>query len=193
MAPTDAEVEQKLRAILASKEFQERVTDKYLEKLLAAAGRVFKAIGELSTLMQLAVVALCAALLALILFQLVKTYRGSAVRREQGRRSVSSQAAGPPSPEALADKAEALARDGRLREAARALQQAALVHSSQQKGLPWRPALSDGEWLALLGRTPALVSFTRRTQALAFGPAEDAQAFADAARELRLWLGGAAP
>src|SRR5581483_8474591 len=81
----------------------------------------------------------------------------------------------PTSDELLAD-ARYFRSQGRLREAARALQQARLVLECRRQSVAWRPTLADWEWIDLLGRPPALVDFTRATQKLAFGAAPTAPA-----------------
>jgi len=70
--------------------------------------------------------------------------------------------------ELLAD-ARRYKSQARLREAARALQQARLLLECRRQSVAWRPTLADWEWIDRLGRPAALVEFTRATQRVAFG------------------------
>jgi hypothetical protein len=82
-----------------------------------------------------------------------------------------------PTPASLAERAKALAAAGMLREAARALHQALLLHLCARAGIPWRPTVSDWEWLTRLPPSPSLAEFTRRAERLAFGREPDAKQF----------------
>jgi hypothetical protein len=81
------------------------------------------------------------------------------------------------SPDAIAERARHLAAQGRLRDAARALQQSLLLSMCLRRGLSWQPTLADWEWMGLLRASPVLVDFTRRTQLLAFGTKPERTAF----------------
>jgi hypothetical protein len=78
----------------------------------------------------------------------------------------------------LAQAARELARRGKLREAARALHQAALLSLTRRRGLAWKSELADWEWVAALGYGPELSEFTRLAQRLAYGVEPDQAGFA---------------
>jgi hypothetical protein len=71
----------------------------------------------------------------------------------------------------LAEHARALAARGRLREAARTLQQAVYRALADREGVDWDGARADWEWVARLGGESGLDAFTAQAQLAAYGTA----------------------
>jgi hypothetical protein len=194
--PSDADIGERLRQILASEEFQPRAVDRLGQWFaehdaeLSAWLASLHGVGRLFALLFLALAV--AALVWAIQAWLVPH---GAPRERQAVGSVAE--ALDATPAALLALARALADAGSLREAARALQTAALRAACDERELVWRPALSDGEWLSLLGPAEELVALTRATQHLAFGPGPTRAAFDACERAARGLLGtraaGSAP
>ena len=192
--PADAETRERLSAILAAPEFQQaqepawwRAVKKVFYALLGWLDRQPAALRWLLLL-------LAVALLVAIATHLFVTFRQ--VLREapltRGGRADVPTARTPTSDELLAD-ARALRAAGRLREAARALQQARLLLECQRRSLVWRPTLADWEWIEELGRPADLVEFTRATQTIAFGAAPSLPALEACEGRLVAALAGPSP
>ncbi len=177
MTPADREVAVRLRAILASPEFHPRASDWLRGRFEAAIQGVFQWLGGLSPAERWGLLALCLGGLAAIAVQVWLTVRPSA---PPGAKAIAAggRAEDGASPGTLVARADVLARDGRLREAARLLQEAALLRLSRESGLRWRADRSDWEWVAVLPAARGLPELTRATERVAFGPTADAAAFA---------------
>jgi hypothetical protein len=119
-----------------------------------------------------------------------RSYRGAlAPRRRTIRQDVLGEETSP-SPQKLLSRARALAEEGYLRDAARALQEAMLLQTSRERRVPWRSSLSDWEWIRLLHPSESVVDFTRATERLAFGPEPSRAAFDACARGVQSLLEG---
>jgi hypothetical protein len=176
-SPSDSQIAERLRAILDSPEFHKHFSDYATEEVTKALKAIFHWLKELSPELRWGLVAVCALLLAAIALQTWLLLRsGSRSLPVAGRRGVMDGEVGD-APEVIAARARALAASGRVREAARALQQAALLRLSRERGLPWRPELADWEWVAALRDVAGLGEFTRAAQRIAYGPDSDARGF----------------
>ena len=184
MEPSDADIAERLSRILASEEFQPEASDRllrWLSELDAKFGAWLSSLHGLGSVLALALGTLAVALL-------VWALQAWLVSPEVARRPSADGSAEPEldaSPASLLARARALADAGSLREAARALQAAVLRAACDQRELEWRPALSDGEWLSVLGPSEALVALTRATERIAFGPEPTRAAFEACDREAR--------
>jgi hypothetical protein len=171
-------VSEHLRAILNSSEFQEPLSSRAMHQLMHFLLAWFSWIGSLSTPALALIVAVCLAVLAAIAAQIWFAFRKNPSRPRKGGGIENLATVDPDlSPEAIAQRARALAGQGRLRDAARALQQSLLISLCLRRGLAWQPTLADWEWMDLLRASPGLVDFTRRTQLLAFGTKPEPAAF----------------
>ena len=174
MAPlTDAEIEDRLRVILESPAFDKKNWD-YVRIWF---DRFVSWLQGLSPEAKTALIIGCVILLAAFVGSLILSTDAPAVVGKRQDRALASPQAADHDLDALAVEARALAEAGKLREAGRALQQAAYMRLSRQRGLSWRPELADWEWVAVLGRGRTLREFTSLTQRLAFGPRPDAAIF----------------
>jgi hypothetical protein len=181
-SPSDAEIASRLRAILDAPEFHKHFSDYAMEEVTKTFKQVFHWLQGLSPLVRWWLFAACLLLLAAIALQTWLLLRSSGrALRETGRRRANDLDVGD-APEAIAARARKLAEAGRIREAARALQQAALLRLSRERGLPWRPDLADWEWVAALRDAPGLGEFTRSAQRLAYGPDPVLEGFASCDR-----------
>jgi hypothetical protein len=188
--PPDPEIARRLRAILDSSEFHKRFSDYITEELTKGFKAAFHWLKELTPWMRGWLTAVCILLLAAIALQTWLLLRSSKrTLRVPGRRSPMDIDVGD-DPEAIAGRARELAAAGHLREAARALQQAALLRLARQRGLPWRAELADWEWVALLRDAPGLGDFTQAAQRVAYGPQVDPQGFASCERLYAAVVGG---
>ena len=175
---SDADVAEHLRAILNSSEFQEPLASRATQQLLHLLRTWLDWVGALSTPTLVLIVAVCLAALAAIAVQIWFAFRKGPLRPRMGGQ-IDGLATSDPglSPEAIAERARALAAQGLLRDAARALQQSLLLSLCLRRGLAWQPTLADWEWMDLLHASSGLVDFTRRTQLLAFGTKPEPAAF----------------
>jgi hypothetical protein len=195
-SPSEAELTERLQAILASDEFRPRVSDdigRWLERLDEVL-RAWRGL-EGETTRVLSFVVLVSAL-AFIFWLVCKVFalRGLTLAPSTGNKSPAQ--AGPLPPTSALAQARALADAGRLREAARVLQAAVLHAACAERNLAWRPELSDGEWLELLRPSAEVVALSRSTERLAFGPDPTRAVFdasEQAARALLATFGAAQP
>ena len=169
--PADDEIRQRLAAILASPEFRKPEEPAWVRVLRKVWHALVAWLEHVPPMGRWAIAAGC--LLALIglgyyVFVTFQRLLREAPRTRQGRAGELAGARVPTSEELLAD-ARSYKSQGRLREAARALQQARLLLECQRQSVAWRPTLADWEWIDRLGRPAALVEFTRATQNVAFG------------------------
>ncbi len=175
--PPDGEIASRLSAILRSDEFHKRVSDylqEWLDRWLPGALHWLRTLPPGTRWLLFGV---CALLLGAIGVQLYLGLRTESAPVGWRRGARASLEVGE-EPEALLARARALSELGRWREAARALQQSALLRLSRAQGLPWRPELADWEWVACLPEVPGLAEFTRAAQRLAYGPDPDASGYA---------------
>jgi hypothetical protein len=186
---SDSEITERLKGILARPEFQPDAMDAFWRRV-RRWGHWFRIWLEgLGPLWRWGITAAAVALLLLILWHLIRGYRdaleapGSARAGDPGPRE-----AAPPDAARLAALARRLAEQGRLREAARALQQSVFVALCKGAGIPWNPAAGDWEWLEVLRARPELAEFTRRAQALAFGPQPTKEGFEACWARSQAWL-----
>ncbi len=176
-SPSDTEIADRLREILDSPEFHKRFSDYASEELIKGLKAIFHWLKELSPVMRWGLFAVCALLLVAIALQtwllLRSSGRGLRVASKRGALDLDVGEA----PEAIAARARQLAAAGKIREAARALQQAALLRLSRERGMPWRPELADWEWVVTLRDVPGLGEFTRVAQRVAYGPDSNPEGF----------------
>ena len=190
--PSDAETGERLRAILAAPEFQQSQDPAWWRACkrfaLALVDWLERQPAGVRWLLLLAL-----GLLAAIAIHLFLTFR-QVLREAPLTRSGSADLpiSRTPSSEDLLAEARALRLAGRLREAARALQQARLLLECRRRSVPWRTTLADWEWIEELGRPDALVEFTRATQTIAFGAAPSLPAVEACEARLLAELGGTA-
>ncbi len=177
-SPSDSEIAQRLHAILDTPEFHKRFSDYAMEELTKGLKVIFHWLQGLSPVMRWWLFAVCVLLLSAIALQTWLLLRSAkrSLRVASGRGRIALDFG--EDPETLAARSRKLAEAGRLREAARALQQAALLRLARERGLPWRPELADWEWVAALPGAPGLGELTRATQQLAYGPDPRPEGFA---------------
>jgi len=170
MAPTDAGIAARLRAILSSDEFQPRASERLLLWFEDLVRSLLRWLDALSPARRVNISIVCVVVLVAVAVQVFRSYRDAAAPRRSslGKGVAADQTV--PSPEKLLSRARSLADEGLLRDAARALQEAMLLQTSRDLSLPWRSSLSDWEWIELLHPSESIVDFTRATQRLAFGP-----------------------
>ena len=169
--PPDAEIRQRLAAILASPEFRKAVDPAWVRALRKIWHWLVERLEHVPAVGRWAIVVGCLVALIGLGYYVFVTFRRllrEAPRTHQARAGELAGARVPTSEELLAD-ARHYKSQGRLREAARALQQARLLLECQRQSMAWRPTLADWEWIDRLGRPAALVEFTRATQNVAFG------------------------
>jgi hypothetical protein len=180
-ASSDVEIEDRLQAILASPPFQKHALD-YLMGWLRSA---FLAFSDWSrSLSPGARGLLIGACLLLVVAMIVWIYRSLEAPQELRDigRPRDSHPESAVDPAELSTRARKLAGDGRFREAAKVLHQAALLALSRKRGLPWRVELADWEWVALLADVAGLPEFTRAAQRVAYGADPRAEDFATCER-----------
>jgi len=192
--PSDAEIAERLRAILAEPEFQEaqdpawwRVLKRFVYALL---GWLEDQPAGVRWLLLLVAVALLAAIAIHLLVTFRQVLREAPLTR---RGDADLPVTRTPTSEDLLAEARALRSAGRLREAARALQQARLLLECRRRAVPWRATLADWEWIDELGRPAELVEFTRATQTIAFGAAPSLPAVEACEGRLLAELAGSPP
>jgi len=159
-----------LRAILADPEFD---TDwqEHLARWLGQAWHSFQRwLRDLPDIERWGLLLVCIGILAWLVWTMIASYREMMAPDASALKGAGDDAASEPTWQALMAHARALASEGRLREAARALQQAVYSVLASRKRLPWDGARADWEWVALLN-TEQLVAFTEEAQALAYGSA----------------------
>ncbi|MHB8419991.1 MAG: hypothetical protein ACYDCL_18095 [Myxococcales bacterium] len=176
--PADSEITARLQAILRSDPFHRRISDDLQEWLEKGIPGALHWLRSLPPAARWTIFAACVLLLAAIALQLYLGLRPAGSGTGRGRQRAQAGEVGA-EPGALAALARALAAEGRVREAARALQQAALLRLSRERGLPWRAELADWEWVAELVSVRGLAELTRAAQRLAYGPEPDRAAFAE--------------
>jgi hypothetical protein len=168
--PADAEIRERLRAILASPEFQAPADPAWWSAIKRVFHGLVEHLGGLSPLARWAIFFGALALLGGLVYYVLVTFRRllrEAPRTRSG--SAAPRVVLPPTCEGLLLEARRLKSDGQLRQAARALQQARLLLECRRRSVTWRPTLADWEWIDALGRSASLVEFTRATQKIAFG------------------------
>ena len=169
--PPDADVKARLAAILASREFQPPLEPNWWRAIKKIWYALLVALERVPPVGRWLIFIGCLAVLAGMLYYTIVTFRRllrEAPRTRHGGADELDSGRLPTCDELLAD-ARYFRSQGRLREAARALQQARLLLECRRQSVAWRPTLADWEWIDLLGRPAALVEFTRATQKLAFG------------------------
>jgi hypothetical protein len=183
VTPEDAAIDAHLREILASDEFRPPLSDRFWQHFVDFLKWIIRALTGLSLGGTLVVVVIAAGLLAALVVVSWRLFGRSLAPSPRSELEPEKDAQGrAPTPWSLAERAQALAADGRLREAARALHQALLLHLCARSGLPWRSTVSDWEWLTRLPPSPPLTEFTRQAERLAFGREPDAHQFASCVR-----------
>jgi len=158
-----------LKTILADPEFDTDWQDAAWRWLDSAWKALFAWIERLSDLERTALLVACLAILAAIVWSALSAYRESVAPALKGTVDAEEETR-PLSPWAeLAERARALATEGRLREAARTLQQAVYRALAARRRLEWDGARADWEWVARLGGGPELGVFTEQAQLVAYG------------------------
>jgi hypothetical protein len=192
--PPDAEVVRALTKILTSAEFQEPLINRVWTAIFSVLERVVRFLAGLGAGTRLALVVGCALLLVVLLVDIVRTFLDAGLRAGRPLPRGSAGVEPPPTSSAeMAARARALAAEGRLRDAARALQEALLIELCARHGLAFQRELTDWEWLERLSADDAVVDFTRRTERLAFGKAApDPAGFADCDHRFMALVGAAA-
>ncbi len=175
--PADAEVAARLRAILASREFAPHVGDDFRRRLDGWFHSIFDWLSGLSRWQRWAILAFCLASLAAVALEVWWSLRPEPIPGRE-RRARGAPLSGGGGERSLRRRADALAAEGRFREAARLLHEAVLHRLARERGLPWRPELSDWEWVALLPSARGLAELTRTAQRVAYGPEPGAADFA---------------
>jgi hypothetical protein len=188
MQPSDAEIADRLRAILQSDEFQPSFSERFwvwLDRALRILRDWLEHLGPAERVLVVIVSVLVLAAAVLRIGQLVRDSVGPP-RFEPAARVSPEQA--PLSPALLVERALSLADGGFVRDAARALQQALLLQACQDQNVAWRASLSDWEWIRLLQPAGAIVDFTQTAQRLAFGPEPSREAFDACAQAVAAFL-----
>jgi hypothetical protein len=181
VTPEDAAIDAHLRQILASDEFKPPMTDRFWDGFIDALKRIFGLLAGLGTIGSLVVALIAGGVLLALAFRAWRLFGRSVVPSRQPKSERDSDMRGPTAP-SLAERAKALAMEGRWRDAARALHQALLVQLCARAGIEWRDAVSDWEWLSRLPPSPSLAEFTRSAERLAFGQRPDEAQFANCVR-----------
>jgi hypothetical protein len=192
--PADEEIRQRLTAILASPEFQSPEDPAWLRALKKIWHALVAWLEHVPAVGRWAIVVGCVLALVGLGYYVFVTFRRllrEAPQTRHGRAGEIEGARIPTCEELLAD-AISYKSQARLREAARALQQARLLLECQRQSVAWRPTLADWEWIDRLGRPTALVEFTRATQKVAFGSDPTVPALEACEARLRAELGGPA-
>lgn len=175
--PPDEAIAKALTAIVGSPEFQAKPSDWLTEKIEEA----FRALGhwlrDLPRGERWLLLAGCTLALAALFTHLIWTLRQAGKGVERRRRERESRPPKAARPSEVLSLARRLVSEGRLRDAARALQQALLLELADRNGLAWRPEVSDWEWVAILPSDPRLAEFTRAIQSVAYGPAAELAEF----------------
>jgi hypothetical protein len=183
--PSDGDIHARLRAILATPEFQGPVEPAWWTALKRAWSWLVDRLSGLGPAARWAILAGALALLGGLVYYVVATFRRMLHEGPRTRRGTAATAiAREPTCEALLAEARRLRSAGQLREAARALQEARLLLECRRRAVTWRPTVADWEWMDRLGRPPALVEFTRATQTIAFGAEPSAPAVEACERRL---------
>ena len=165
-----------LRAILADPEFDSGWQEQF-GRWLEQGWRAFQRwLNDLPDLERWALLLVCMGILALLVVTLVASYREMMAPDASGLKGPRDDAAPEPTWQKLLARARVLASEGRLREAARALQQAVYSVLASRQRLDWDGARADWEWVSRLGFEPELAAFTEEAQAIAYGAAADSGA-----------------
>jgi hypothetical protein len=190
MDPTDAEISDRLRAILRSDEFQPSLSDRLW---LAIRGSLDWLAG-MGPAVRALVIGACLLVLLAIATVLWRFYLEAAATQRQGSTGKTGRHDEKPlSPQALLAKSRTLEEQGLLRDAARALQHALLLQLCLEREVPWRLSLSDWEWVRIFEPSESVVDFTRATQRLAFGPEPNRADFAVCAQQVHAWIADRPP
>jgi hypothetical protein len=183
--PSDAEIHARLRAILATPEFQGPTEPGWWTAFKKAFTWIVDRLSGLGPIARWAILLGAVAALGGLIYHIITTFARllhEAPRMRQGTAEPAS-AREPTCEELLAD-ARRFRADGQLRQAARALQQARLLLECRRRAVTWRRTLADWEWMAVLGRPAGLIEFTRATQTIAFGADPSAPAVEACERRL---------
>jgi hypothetical protein len=192
--PANEEIRRRLTAILASPEFQQAADPAWVRALKKVWHALVAWLEHVPAAGRWAIVAGCVVALAGLGYYVFVTF-GRLLREAphmRNGRADELEAARVPTWEELLAHARYYKSQARLREAARALQQARLLLECQRQSVSWRPTLADWEWIDRLGRPTALVEFTRATQNVAFGTDPTMPALEACEARLLAELGGAA-
>jgi hypothetical protein len=181
VTPEDAATDAHLREILASDEFKPPMSDRLWDGLIHASKWIFGLLAGLGPIGSFIVAAIAGGVLLALALRARRLFGRSIAPSRQPQHEAESHVRGP-SASALAEKAKLLAKEGRWRDAARALHQALLVRLCARAGVEWRDAVSDWEWLSRLPPSQPLAEFTRSAERLAFGQRPDAAQFANCVR-----------
>ena len=168
--PSDADIHARLRAILATPEFQGPTEPGWWTAFKKAFSWLVDRLSGLGPVARWAILVGALAALSGLIYYVVTTFTRllrEAPRTRQG--TVDPAIAHEPTCEELLADARRFRAAGQLREAARALQQGRLLLECRRRAVTWRATLADWEWMAVLGRPAALVEFTRATQTIAYG------------------------
>lgn len=192
MKPTDTEIADRLRAILQSDEFRPRASEKLWLWIGEALDTLKQWLEQLSPELRVLVIVVCIVVLVAIGVHLWQSLREVVAPRRMRMSHGSAREQTLPAPEMLLERARSLADEGLLRDAARALQQALLVQACRDHNIPWRPSLSDWEWVRILRPSDSVIEFTRTTQRLAFGPEPSRTEFDACAHAVQSLISGQA-
>jgi hypothetical protein len=191
-----ADPQRTLQEILADPEFQgdwQERAGAWVEKEVHA---LLRWLDQLPAVYEWLLAALCLAVLVWIGVGLVAGYREMSAVREGGGPKPREGAGGAPAGLDLARRAAELRELGRLREAARTLQQAAYQALAARRGLAWDEAEADWEWVRALAGEPGVAAFTESAQALAYdragSAADEEKQFAQLWAQAEPWLRTAA-
>lgn len=181
MTPEDAAIDGHLREILASAEFEPPMTDRFWNGFIDALKWIFHTMSGLGTIGSFVVAVIAGGILLALTLRAWGLFGHSVAPSRQSARA-SERDVGAPAGPSLAERAKALAVEGRWRDAARALHQALLVQLCARAGIEWRDAISNWEWLSRLPPSPPLTEFTRSAERLAFGQRPDGAQFEQCVR-----------
>jgi len=178
-----------LRAILADPEFDagwQEQAGRWLAHALRAAQRW---LAGLPAVERWALLGICVAILGWLGWSMVASYREMKAPHSGAERGDANEVAVQPAWRVLAARAQSLASEGRLREAARALQQAVYSLLAARGRMAWDGARADWEWVTRLNAGPELAAFTEEAQSIAYGGADPAAARYESLRAVAdLWL-----
>jgi hypothetical protein len=178
---SDVEIEDRLQAILASPPFQKHALDYLMGWLQSAFSGFVEWSRSLSPSARGVLIGACLLLVVAMVVWIYRSLEAPQELRDVGQaRDLRPETADDPAE--LSTRARQLAGEGRFREAAKVLHQAALLALSRRRGLPWRVELADWEWVALLADVAGLPEFTRAAQRVAYGVDPRAEDFATCER-----------
>jgi hypothetical protein len=184
-----------LRTILADPEF-ESDWQEHLGRWLGQGWRAFQRwLTDLPDLERWALLLCCIGILTWLVWTMIASYR-EMMAPDTTATGGETESTAEPTWQMLMARARTLASEGRLREGARALQQAVYSALASRQRLAWDGARADWEWVARLRNEPGsepelatfLIAFTENAQAIAYGADSGAAQFESLLAIANRWM-----